>query len=128
MFRIPAIRLAEAQLAHAPVWMYLFTWETPVFGGVLKSSHAVEIPFVFDTLDGSRPMFTGDGPERQGIADAMHEAWIAFAHDGDPNATGVPEWPPYDTKRRATMRFDVRLRGPRRPDGYRPRGLGRFRR
>ena len=36
VFRIPAIRLAEAQPAHAPVWLYRFTWETPVFGGILK--------------------------------------------------------------------------------------------
>jgi para-nitrobenzyl esterase len=106
VFRIPAIRLAETQLAHGPVWMYLFTWETPVFGGVLKACHALEIPFVFDTL-ADAAMFTGDASERQGIADAMHAAWIAFAHTGDPNATGLPEWPTYDTQRRATMRFDV---------------------
>ncbi|MGH8978250.1 MAG: carboxylesterase family protein, partial [Acidimicrobiia bacterium] len=107
VFRIPAIRLAETQLAHGPVWMYLFTWETPVFGGVLKSSHALEIPFVFDTLE-SAVMFTGDAPERRDIADAMHAAWIAFARTGDPNTDGVPTWPAYDRERRATMRFDVK--------------------
>src|SRR5580765_4394943 len=31
VFRVPAIRLAEAQLTHGPAWMYLFTWETPAF-------------------------------------------------------------------------------------------------
>ncbi len=106
VFRIPAIRLAETQLAHGPVWMYLFTWETPVFGGVLKACHALEIPFVFDTL-ANAAMFTGDAPERQAIADAMHAAWIAFARTGDPNVAALPEWPVYDTQRRATMRFDV---------------------
>ena len=95
VFRIPAIRLAETQLAHGPVWMYLFTWETPVFGGILKACHALEIPFVFDTL-GHAVMFTGDAPERQGIADAMHAAWIAFARTGDPNVAALPEWPAYD--------------------------------
>jgi para-nitrobenzyl esterase len=107
VFRIPAIRLAEEQLGHGPVWMYLFTWETPVFGG-LRSTHALEIPFVFDALDkrGS-DMFTGQGPERQRIADAMHWAWIAFARGQSPQHDGVPEWPQYDTKRRATMRFDA---------------------
>jgi para-nitrobenzyl esterase len=107
VFRIPAIRLAEAQLPHGPVWMYLFTWETPVFGG-LRSTHALEIPFVFDALDkpGS-DMFTGGGAERQQIADAMHRAWIAFARDGAPQHAGLPEWPRYDEQRRATMRFDA---------------------
>jgi para-nitrobenzyl esterase len=107
VFRAPAVRLAEAQAAHGPVWMYLFTWETPVFGG-LRSTHALEIPFVFDALDqpGS-DMFTGDGPERQAIADAMHAAWVAFARNGDPQHPGLPSWPQYETGRRATMRFDA---------------------
>jgi para-nitrobenzyl esterase len=108
VFRIPAIRLLEAQAAHAPVWSYLFTFESPVFGGILRSTHALEIPFVFDTLDsGGADMLTGTGPERQGIADAMHRAWIAFAHRGDPSHAGIPEWPTYDLERRPTMRFDT---------------------
>ena len=79
VFRLPAIRLAQAQAADGPVWMYRFLWETPVFGGMLKSTHALEIPFVFDTLDrGGVHRLTGDGPERRAIASAMHGAWIAF--------------------------------------------------
>ena len=31
--------------------MYSFDWETPAFGGRLKSPHSVDVPFVFDTLD-----------------------------------------------------------------------------
>ena len=108
VFRIPAIRLLEAQTAHAPAWSYLFTWETPVFGGLLKSTHALEIPFVWDTLTrGGSEMFTGKGAERQGIANAMHRAWTAFARTGDPNHDGLPQWPQYDVARRATMRFDT---------------------
>jgi para-nitrobenzyl esterase len=108
VFRLPAIQLLSAQLPHARVWSYLFTWESPVFGGLLKSTHALEIPFVFDNLArGGAEMLTGTGPERQGIADAMHRAWIAFARDGDPNHPGLPHWPAYDLERRATMRFDT---------------------
>ena len=108
VFRIPAIRLLEAQQTHAPVWSYLFTFETPVFGGILRSTHALEIPFVFDNLDrGGAEMLTGSAPERQRIADAMHRAWIAFARTGDPQHEGLPEWPGYDLERRPTMRFDT---------------------
>jgi para-nitrobenzyl esterase len=107
VFRIPAIRLAEAQTAHGPVWMYLFTWETPIFGG-LRSTHALEIPFVWDTLESpGAAMFTGDDPDRQQVADAMHAAWIAFARNGNPHHAGLPDWPQYDTDHRATMRFDA---------------------
>jgi para-nitrobenzyl esterase len=107
LFRIPAIRLVEHQLPHAPVWSYLFTWATPVFGGVLKSTHALEIPFVFDSLDeAGSEMFTGTGEERAALARRMHDAWIAFARDGAPGHDAIPEWPRYDTDRRATMRID----------------------
>jgi para-nitrobenzyl esterase len=102
VFRVPAIRLAEAGLSHRSTHMYLFTWETPAFGGKLKSCHALELPFMWDAID--RPglsMLTGEGPERQALADTMHAAWIAFARTGDPG------WPPYDLDRRATQRFDT---------------------
>jgi para-nitrobenzyl esterase len=108
VFRIPAITMLEAQRGHGSTYAYFFTWETPVFGGFLRSTHALEIPFVFDNLArGGSEMFTGTGPERQGIADAMHRAWIAFAHNGDPSHGGLPAWPEYDVPGRATMRFDT---------------------
>ena len=111
VFRIPAIHLAEAQLRHGPAWMYRFAWETPAFGGALRSTHALEIPFVFDNLDRNTEGVTGNGPERQAIADAMHRAWIAFARNGDPG------WPAYDEARRATMRFDTASEVVDDPDG-----------
>jgi len=111
-FRMPAVRLADAQQLHGAAWMYRFTWETPVFGGVLRSTHALEIPFVFDTLDQpGADQFTGDGPERAAIADAMHRVWIAFARTGDPG------WPAYEPVRRPTMRFDREIQVLDDPDG-----------
>ncbi|HXM57256.1 MAG TPA: carboxylesterase family protein [Candidatus Dormibacteraeota bacterium] len=85
--------------------MYLFTWESDHLGGLFKSAHALEIPFVFDHPDVA-PM-TGARPERYELAATMSRAWAAFAHSGDPGHGGLPEWPAYDTERRATMLFDV---------------------
>jgi para-nitrobenzyl esterase len=103
VFRIPAIRLAEAQARLGrPTFMYLFTWPSPVMGGKLKSCHALELPFMWDALDTpGLSMLTGDGPERQAIADEMHARWIEFGRTGDPG------WPAYDLERRATQVFDV---------------------
>jgi para-nitrobenzyl esterase len=103
VFRIPAIRLAEAQADRGrPTYMYLFTWATPVMNGKLKSCHALELPFMWDALEvPGLSQLTGDGPGRQALADVMHAAWIAFARTGDPG------WPAYDTGRRATQRFDT---------------------
>jgi para-nitrobenzyl esterase len=110
VFRIPAIKMLEAHVPYGPAWAYWFTWESPVFGGILRSTHVLEIPFVFDNLDrGGAEMLTGTGGERRALADAMHRAWIAFARDGDPNHAGLPEWPRYDTERRPTLRFDTTI-------------------
>jgi para-nitrobenzyl esterase len=108
VFRFPALQLLEAQMPYASAWSYLFTWKTPVFGGFLQSTHALEIPFVFDNL--AKPdaeLFTGTGAERQPIADAMHNAWISFARSGNPDHAGIPHWPAYDTTERPTLRFDT---------------------
>jgi para-nitrobenzyl esterase len=108
MFRIPAIRLAEARADHAaPTWMYLFAWKSRAFGGRLRASHALEVPFAFNNLD--RPgvdVFLGEGPTPQHVAEAMHGAWTSFIRTGNPNCRALPDWPPYDTERRATMVFD----------------------
>jgi para-nitrobenzyl esterase len=107
VFRMPAIRLAEGQVQQgAPVWMYRFDWESPAFGGALGAAHALDIPFVFNTLDMwlSRA-FTGDSPDRQPLADLMHASWAAFIRSGNPAIPGLPVWPSYDLERRSTMIF-----------------------
>ena len=108
-FRIPAIRVAEQQAKHgASAWMYRFDWPTPVYSGVLGACHALEIPFVFNTLrHQSAAVLTGGADAPQSIADAMHTAWIAFAHGEDlTHMKGLPEWPRYDIEQRATLLFN----------------------
>lgn len=109
IFTYPAQKLTELQVKQgAPVWMYRFDWETPVFGGALKSTHALEIPFVFNTLNTpNTENFTGSSPERQLLADQMHLAWINFARNGNPNSENLPEWPKYNLNDRSTMIFNL---------------------
>ena len=102
-FRIPAIRLAEAHTkGSGATFMYEFAWDSPGFDGKLGACHALEISFVFDTLDkAGMEILQGTEPPQQ-LADAMHAAWVAFATSGNPG------WPQFDLNRRATMRFDTR--------------------
>ena len=92
----------RASLGKAPVYLYYFTWETPVQGGRLKSPHTMEIPFAFDNVMISSRM-TGGGPDAMALADKISDTWIAFARTGDPNTPKLPHWPAYDAKDRATM-------------------------
>jgi para-nitrobenzyl esterase len=99
-FRVPAIRLAEAQIANgARAYVYEFGWRSPRYDGRLGACHALDIGFVFDTLhaEGGGALQADNPP--QSLADAMHRAWVGFITDGDPG------WAPYDTRRRPTMVF-----------------------
>ncbi|MFB6513765.1 carboxylesterase/lipase family protein [Streptomyces virginiae] len=110
LFRVPALRLAEARAAAgSPVWAYQFDLPTPAYEGRLGAAHCLELPFVFDNFDqwSHAPFLAGLAPAvRDGLAYAMHRAWIAFVRTGDPNHPDLPRWRPYDTGTRTTMRFD----------------------
>src|SRR4029077_4964083 len=73
-------------------------------GGMLGSCHALDLPFVFGTLEHRllRPL-VGRGPEALALAERIQDAWIAFARTGRPGHPRVPEWPGYDGAHRRTM-------------------------
>ena len=75
------------------------------FDGALGATHALEIPFVWNTTRGWELVFGSEPPPN--LADEMHNAWINFVRTGDPNHDGIDDWPRYDADRRATMRFDA---------------------
>lgn len=100
VFRMPAIRLAEAHYRRQQMtFMYLFNWVSPLMDGVLGSCHALDLGFVFGTLDGN---FTGSGEEARALSRKMQDAWASFALHGDPSCESVGKWALYD-ERRGTM-------------------------
>ena len=107
VFRPGAVEQARLKAAQqgAPVYMYLFAWESPVMDGMLRSTHCMEIPFVFDNTVRHASM-TGGGREAQALADRMSGAWLNFARTGNPNAEGLPAWEAYTPDLGATMYFD----------------------
>jgi len=131
VFRWPSLRLAAAQAAQgSPTYVYLFDWESPAFGGVLGACHALEIPFVFGVVHvPAVQLFTGGGAEVEALSARMQQAWLSFAHSGDPTQDGLV-WPSWDAVTRSTMMFGQRtgvVDGPRDDElaiweRYRPLG------
>jgi para-nitrobenzyl esterase len=120
VFRGPSVLLADSHalagsaarsdgaygVGGAGTYLYLFTWETPAFAGLLGSCHALEIPFVFGTV--TNPViqqFSGGGHEALRLSEGMLQAWISFAWTGSPSGEVVGEWPAWDPLRRPTMVF-----------------------
>jgi para-nitrobenzyl esterase len=116
-FRSGVITEAERKAAQpAPVYMYYFTWKTPVHDGKLKAFHTLEIPFVLDNVDEAKSM-TGSGADRYPLQEKMSGAWAAFARTGNPNHKGLPNWPAFRTDQRATMIFDNQCKVVNDPHG-----------
>jgi para-nitrobenzyl esterase len=119
MFRIPSIRLAEAQCAHQKnTFMYLFAWQSPIEGGKYGAMHALELAFVFGVLlPKAIAIFPERTEETQTLSEAMMDTWISFARNGSPNNASIPQCPHYDLDKRATLIFDKEINIAEDPHG-----------
>jgi len=103
MFRIPTVRLVEAQRDNGmPAYNYLFVYKSPAMGGALGAMHGLDNPFLFGGLDAE---FTGNGPEEENLAIKIQDSCAAFIRTGDPSCKSIGKWPVYG-KNRMTMVLD----------------------
>jgi para-nitrobenzyl esterase len=109
-FRIPSLRLALAQRgAGGNAYVYLFTHASPARRGTLGSCHALELPFVFGSMDApTQDRFAGTGVNVERLSHDMMDAWLNFARTGNPAAKAVGTWSAYDDRQRPTMVFDTK--------------------
>jgi para-nitrobenzyl esterase len=111
----------ESALGGAPVYMYMLTyqseWTIPGTNYRLGAAHATDLLYTFDNIypDGQWPpqgiatmyLMEGSRPARFEVARNMSSLFASFARTSYPEAKGVPDWPPYTTKARATMQIDA---------------------
>jgi para-nitrobenzyl esterase len=123
-FRAGVVTEAERKATQGAgaVYQYYFTWRSPVHDGKLRAFHTLEIPFAFDNVDLAKSM-TGDGQDRYALADKVSGAWVAFARNGNPNHSGLPNWPAFDNTTRATMILNDECRAVNDPYGEEQRLL-----
>ncbi len=103
VFRYPATRLSELHAAQGRTYAYLLDWSPAMLRERLGACHGLELPLLFGTHrhPGLRPFLgIGSGPQ---VARNIQNAWIAFAHTGNPSAESVGAWAAYTPDRRETM-------------------------
>ncbi len=106
MFRIPAVRTAEAQGRHTPeVWSYRFDYPSPAYDGRLGACHSLDIPFIWGTYQAENmKRFCGEAsPQLAALSETMMSTWLAFAKTGNPNNDQLPDWPTYRSDTRSVM-------------------------
>jgi para-nitrobenzyl esterase len=103
-----AERLVRKQAAlGVPSYLYLWDHGYPAAEAAgLHAFHASELPYVFDTFDGTPPLWPKNAhtPEEDALTRTMGDYWTSFARTGRPTATNAPAWPAYAPDARY-MRF-----------------------
>jgi para-nitrobenzyl esterase len=92
----------KTALGKAPAYLYVFSWEDEE----RKAFHTIEIPFVFDHPEIIKRRANGS-PEVEPLIKIMSDTWVTFARNGNPNHSGLPNWPAFNERDRPTMVFNT---------------------
>ncbi len=89
----------QTELGH-PSFLYFFNhgYAAAQKWG-LHAFHASEIPYVFDSMDDTPPMWpkAEDSLIEKKLTNAMMAYWVSFAKSGQPTAKGEADWPAFDS-------------------------------
>jgi len=114
VFAGPAWQMGEAMSGKSPVYMYRVDWHDHKFPHKMGAFHGMDVPLVFGTLK-DKNLMTSLMADKQVLKRAaplsrqMMDYYTNFARSGNPNASGLLEWPAYDTAKKNRMILDTPL-------------------
>lgn len=83
----------EVKTGHHPVYLYYFSHRPPgPQRDRLRAFHASEIPYVFGNFFWQFPWEEADHK----LSDIVSTYWVNFARTGNPNGSGLAQWPAYN--------------------------------
>jgi len=122
-----AARFAASAFAAngSPVYLYRFSYVQTAMKEMFRGAtpHGGEIGFVFGTL--GTPMFgpppPPPTPQDLAVSKMAQSYWVNFARTGDPNGSGLPVWPRYDSNKDLIFEFHLDGSASAIPDPWKAR-------
>jgi para-nitrobenzyl esterase len=101
----PTRRLANANVAHAATYRYLYTHvlENDPPYALFKAFHGSEDVFLW------QKSFYTPTPSEQLLSQRMSGYWTNFAKTGNPNGSGLPSWPQYELATEPVVLLDNQI-------------------
>lgn len=119
--RMNVVNIADHKVQQGqPVYLAWFNWYPPIFDGLSRSFHCLDICFWFNNTD-EMYTHTGGGKRPRVLSQKMGNALEAFMRTGNPNTGkkgGLPDWPQYTTEDCQTMIINDESRVVNNPDGH----------
>lgn len=100
----------QLRTGEASVYCYRFEQAPPTPAGEPNRGayHSADIEYVFETLDWKHLPWTANDRK---LSDMISSYWTNFAKTGNPNGSGLPEWPGYTTDHYAVMHLHAGAAG-----------------
>ncbi len=97
------------------VFVYRFARKVPGYGQYAKygAFHTGEVPYAYDNLKFvKRPWEAIDHL----LAKIISSYWVNFARTGNPNGSGLPEWPAYNSREKKILVLDEKIKSEKLPE------------
>jgi len=109
-FGWPTRAWMRAQAATGKSKVYGFYFERvapgPYLDAGLGAPHGAGLAYFFNWVNSKANEGTAWRDSDSKLADQVSSYWVNFATKGDPNGSGLPQWPIYDPKTEVVMRIN----------------------
>lgn len=102
---------------NTAAYIYLFSYVADSLKNRMRygASHGSEIPYVFNTLESRRGNLATTKNDKE-VANLMHQYWINFAKNGNPNGGKLPNWPAYHPSKNELLEIQSDGKAVGKPD------------